>query len=174
MPKHTKKLPHQIDASDDGDSDDDSDSDSSCSRSSSTLVHVDDVEVEIHSSPRKRKPAANPRATRKGAAAKGQNAIDKRTKVPRRAAKPPVKSHVEPPVTVEPDHKCSSSFIRRGATVHVPCIVFPDDTAPSCGYWVGKTVKTNKGGACDIGILIDGEPVFTRSITEVAVWVVPS
>ena len=58
-----------------------------------------------------------------------------------------------------------------GDVVHVPHSAFPDESEPEMGYWVGKTVRTTLGGAADIGIKIVGEPIFTRPISEVAIWV---
>ena len=63
--------------------------------------------------------------------------------------------------------------------VRVPAAVFPDfapalrSTDFPAGFWMAKTVKTNKGGAADVGIKIQDEPVFTRPISEVLEWVVP-
>ena len=62
--------------------------------------------------------------------------------------------------------------INLGVTVHIPASVFPNEKCPPCGYWSGSTVKTSKGGASDVGILVQGDEVFTRPIAEAAMWVV--
>ena len=63
--------------------------------------------------------------------------------------------------------------VKLGVVVHIPHSVFPEETRPELGYWVGKTVFTNKGGALDVGILAQGEDeVFTRSLAEVVKWIV--
>ena len=54
----------------------------------------------------------------------------------------------------------------------IPHSVFPEEPEPAGGHWMGKIVKTSLGGTADVGILIDGEPVFTRPRTEVVNWVV--
>ena len=54
--------------------------------------------------------------------------------------------------------------------VHVPGECFPDDPTPSCGYWVGKTVKTKKGGFADVGMKIDGQEIFTWPRVAVFKW----
>ena len=62
--------------------------------------------------------------------------------------------------------------VRINKKVHIPKSVFPEHKAPKCGYWVGKTCATSRGGTGDIGIHIEGEPIFTRSMEEVAGWLV--
>lgn len=58
-------------------------------------------------------------------------------------------------------------------TVHVPADAFPKEEPPPGGFWVGKTVRTNKGGKGDIGILVEGDPeVFTQPKWRVAKWLV--
>eukprot|EP00966_Prymnesium_polylepis_P217782 5040141-Prymnesium_polylepis.2 len=59
-----------------------------------------------------------------------------------------------------------------GQSVAIPNSVFPDEPEPAGGCWMGKIVKTSLGGTADVGILIVGEPVFTRPRTEVVNWVV--
>ena len=59
-----------------------------------------------------------------------------------------------------------------GTRVAIPHSVFPEEAEPAGGCWMGKIVKTSLGGNGDVGILSDGEPVFTRSRIEVADWVV--
>ena len=61
-----------------------------------------------------------------------------------------------------------------GKTVHIPYEAFKDDgyQPPTGGYWVGKLVNTRQGGTGDVGISVEGEPLFTRSLKEVAKWVV--
>lgn len=61
--------------------------------------------------------------------------------------------------------------VKIGKVVCIPADVFPDDEAPPDGYWLGKVVKTAKGGASDVGILIEGEEIFTRPRSEVAGWI---
>ena len=64
--------------------------------------------------------------------------------------------------------------VKIGAVLHIPHCVFPDEIQPEGGYWVAKAVRTPKGGAFDVGILILGEEIFTRPMFEVASWVVAS
>jgi hypothetical protein len=61
---------------------------------------------------------------------------------------------------------------RIGKSVAIPHSVFPEEAEPAGGCWMGKIVKTSLGGTADVGILIAGEPVFTRPRTEVVNWVV--
>ena len=56
------------------------------------------------------------------------------------------------------------------AVVHVPGECFPDESPPLCGYWVGQTVKTKKGGTNDVGAKIQGEEVFTWPKAAVLKW----
>ena len=79
---------------------------------------------------------------------------------------PPKPLALKPPKAKKPP-ECK---VKIGMEVHIPGSVFPDDDPPSCGYWVGKTVKTKKGGKGDIGIRIEGERVFTWAIDGVAGW----
>ena len=67
--------------------------------------------------------------------------------------------------------------MKVGVVVHIPASVFPEEPAPPNGFWIGKTVRTKKGGALDVGILCDGDKhisknIFTRLMAEVAGWVV--
>ena len=55
-----------------------------------------------------------------------------------------------------------------GKVVHIPQSAFPKEVAPECGYWIGKIVRSNKGGRGDLAIKIDGEEIFTRPKSEVA------
>ena len=59
-----------------------------------------------------------------------------------------------------------------GKVVKIPHAVFPDDIEPAGGYWTGKLVKTKEGGRGDVGIQIEGEPIFTRPREEVVDWLV--
>ena len=61
-------------------------------------------------------------------------------------------------------------LVKVGMVVHIPASTFPDEEPPAVGYWVGKTVSTRAGGAADIGIKVDGEPLFTRPRSEVVDW----
>ena len=70
------------------------------------------------------------------------------------------------------EQKAVESSVKVGKIVHVPNSAFPGEAAPENGYWLGKTCKTKKGGAKDIGIHIEGEDIFTRPIAEVAGWLV--
>ena len=62
--------------------------------------------------------------------------------------------------------------LKLGEVVHIPASAFPNEELPEGGFWVGKTVKTKKGGEWDIGILVPGEKIFTRPMAEVASWLV--
>ena len=62
--------------------------------------------------------------------------------------------------------------VKLGRIVHVPHSAFPDEDEPENGFWEGKTVRTKAGGPLDVGILIEGEEVFTWPMVEVATWVV--
>lgn len=62
--------------------------------------------------------------------------------------------------------------VKIGKKVHIPRSVFPEHKPPKCGYWVGKTCATKKGGKGDVGIHIDGEDIFSRPKAEVAAWLV--
>ena len=69
------------------------------------------------------------------------------------------------------DHELSDhEQLAIGAIVYIPHAAFPNEDMPPNGYWIGKTVTTNKGGTGDIGIKVPGEPVFTRPKTEVINW----
>jgi hypothetical protein len=59
-----------------------------------------------------------------------------------------------------------------GRVVSIPHTVFPDEPEPAGGCWMGKLVKTSLGGTQDVGILIEGEPIFTRPRSEVVDWLV--
>lgn len=69
---------------------------------------------------------------------------------------------------------CKRHNIQIGIVVHVPHSAFPEEDMPTLGYWLGKTIKTRKGGTDDIGIkcIVDGvAEVFTRPMAEVSGWV---
>ena len=61
--------------------------------------------------------------------------------------------------------------------LHIPASFYPDEEAPPCGYWLGKAVKTKKGGLGDVGIMVtdeDGdEYIITQPHSIAAAWVVP-
>ena len=65
------------------------------------------------------------------------------------------------------------ALVKIGKTVHIPHSVFPKETRPQCGYWVGTTVATSQGGLGDIGIQIEDEDIFTRPKFEVYDWIQP-
>ena len=69
--------------------------------------------------------------------------------------------------TLELIDKC-----RIGKEVAIPHKVFPDEPKPPGGCWMGKLVKTMQGGTGDVGIQIEGEPIFTRPREEVVGWLV--
>ena len=70
-------------------------------------------------------------------------------------------------------HSLGLGKVKIGATVHIPASVFPEEEAPSKGYWVGKTVRTIRGGIHDIGVRAEGDDgCFTRSKLEVAGWLI--
>lgn len=61
--------------------------------------------------------------------------------------------------------------VKIGMTVHIPKDIFPTEECPTCGYWVGKVVRTSKGGKGDVGIFVEGEAeVFTQPKWKVAKW----
>ena len=64
-----------------------------------------------------------------------------------------------------------SPWVSIGVSVRIPSSVFRDYTAPDCGFWEGKTVRSAMGGLGDIGIKVQGENVFVRPMAEVARWV---
>ena len=70
------------------------------------------------------------------------------------------------------EHFALLDKVKIGKVVHIPADVFPDEEAPAEGYWVGKTVQTTLGGNGNVGILVEGEEVFTRSRIEVVDWIV--
>ena len=61
-----------------------------------------------------------------------------------------------------------------GAAVAIPHSVFPDEPEPDGGFWQGKLVRTSQGGTTDVGIQIDGEPIFTHPLAEAVEWLVAS
>ena len=71
-----------------------------------------------------------------------------------------------------PAQRVNPQKLKNGLVVHVPSTAFPDESAPEIGFWIGRTVRTKAGGEGDVGIKIDGEPVFTWPMEEVAGWVV--
>ena len=67
--------------------------------------------------------------------------------------------------------EAGSPWVSIGVSVRIPSSVFRDDTAPECGFWEGKTVRSAKAGLGYIGIKVQGENVFVRPMSEVARWV---
>ena len=67
--------------------------------------------------------------------------------------------------------EAGSLWVSIGVSVRIPSNVFKDDTAPACGFWEGKTVRSAMAGLGDIGIKVQGENVFIRPMAEVARWV---
>ena len=51
-----------------------------------------------------------------------------------------------------------------GKSVKIPHSAFPEEDEPNGGFWMGKIVKTAQGGTGDVGIHIEGEPIFTRPL----------
>jgi hypothetical protein len=133
------------DDDDDGDDDDDDDAAPAAAPADVNSSDGDDTAAER---------AAADAAERAAAAA--ERAAAKHTAAERAAAKRAAKV----------------AHVKLGRIVHVPHSAFPDEDEPENGFWPGKTVRTNAGGPLDVGILIDGEEVFTRPMTEVALWVV--
>ena len=62
--------------------------------------------------------------------------------------------------------------LKHGRVVHIPHAIFPEEPNPPGGYWKGKICRTTNGGLTDIGVHIEGEPIFTRPKTEVVNWLV--
>tara|TARA_B110000503_G_C7084885_1_gene386815 strand:+ start:477 stop:809 length:333 start_codon:yes stop_codon:yes gene_type:complete len=62
--------------------------------------------------------------------------------------------------------------LKHGRVVHIPHAIFPAEPIPPGGYWEGKICRTTNGGLTDIGVHIEGEPIFTRPKTEVVNWLV--
>ena len=62
--------------------------------------------------------------------------------------------------------------LKYGQLVHIPHAIFPEEPSPPCGYWEGKLCRTSVGGLSDIGIRVEGEPIFTRPKFEVVNWLV--